>query len=352
LALCIATCGLANAQPAPQREPIKIWFGPRQDYFDSTTHSVTWTHFDFLGLLRPQAPWQGAARQIDAMMFNVTHASEGFNQVGVPSLPDIRAMLALHQFKAGGGGSVVYTDGLCKGAGVEGMSSDKDFAREVFFTTRTWHDAGLPLSYFTMDSPFFFGYIVMKDKCHFSIEDVARRAATTVKMIRTLYPNIVIIDAEGPGAELPAQWLPEYSRFLAAFRSAYGAPIDYLDMDLHWADSWHTGYRWVTAAKQIVDYVHKQGVRVGLLVNAEDGEWDPDVPPPDPKASPQTAMTAAYWMAAVHKHIDLIKQNAIPLDAVDIGSWMKFPARNLPETDPQSWTSVVNYAHDVLTPSK
>jgi hypothetical protein len=329
-----------------------IWFAPMQDHFDPTARAVSWSYYDFPAMLPPIAPWQKAASRIDAIMFNVTHAVEGSAHDGSPSLPDIQAMLSRHNFKPAGGGAVVYTDGLCQGAGVEGMTSDKDFAREVVGTTQRWRDAGLPLTYFSMDGPFYFGYIYMHDKCRFTIEDVARRAAATMRMIKALYPDIIVIDAEGPGAQLPADWLPNYHRFLAAFRSAYGAPIDYLDMDLHWIDTWGTGYRWVTAAKQIAQDIHAQGLKVSLIIDAEDANWDPDVPPPVTSQPAKTAMTQEYWMAAVRKHIDLVKQNGIPLDAVDIESWMKFPRRNLPETDPNAWTSIVNYAHDVLAPSR
>jgi len=85
-----------------------------------------------------------------------------------------------------------------------------------------------------------------------------------------------------------------------------------------------------------------------LLVNAGDLEWDNDVPIPPGSSDPRKDMTNSYWMAAVRKHIDLIKQHAIPLDAIDFASWMKFPQRNLPESDPEAWTSLINYAHDVL----
>ncbi|WP_428492540.1 hypothetical protein [Rhodopila sp.] len=352
LAVSLALSGRLQAQPAQRQGPLQVWFSPRQDYYNSATRTLSWTHYDFLAMFEPNAHWQRALAQIDAIMFDTSHAAEGFSRNGVPSLPKIRAMLARHELKVGGGGSVLYTDGLCSGTAVEGMTGDKGYAREAVLTTRTWHDAGMPMTYFVMDSPFYFGYDYKHDKCHFSIEDVARRTATTMRMIRAYYPKIIIVDAEGPGEQLPAQWLPDYHRFLSAFRAEYGAPIDYLDMDLHWTDTWHTGYRWVTAAKEITDDIHRQGLRVSLIVNAEDLNWDPDVPPPRANASPKIAMTADYWIAAVRKHIDLIKRNAIQLDAVDLASWMKFPRQNLPETDPLAWTAVVNYAHEVLAPSK
>jgi hypothetical protein len=347
-ALCLATFTAAPVHAAPPQ----IWFGPMQDHYDPAAKTISWSYYDFPALLGPEAQWEHAARNAHAMMFNSTHVTEGFTHSGNPSLPAIKAMLTRTGLKAGGGGAVMYTDGLCEGAGTEGMSSDKDFAREAYFTTRDWHDAGMPMDYFVMDGPYGFGAIATQDKCHFTPEDVGRRAATTMKKIRDLYPNIIVIDADGPGAALPAAWLPGYHRFLIAFAKEYGAPIDYLNMDLAWADKWHTGYHWPVAAAEIANDMHAHGMKVSLIIHAEDQDWDPDVTPPSPLANPRTDMTAAYWMAAVRKHIDLVKQHAIPLDAIDIESWMKFPRRNLPESDPLAWTSIVDYAHDVLNPGK
>jgi hypothetical protein len=330
----------------------QIWFSALQDRYDPASQSVTWNYYDFPAMLSPDAPWQEAAHRLDMMGFNTNHAAEGFSRNGMPSLSAIKAMITRLGVKVSGGGSVVYTDGLCKGAGVEGMTSDNDYAHEVVSTTERWHAAGLPLNYVGMDGPYYFGFIYMQDKCHFTIEEVARRAANTMKKIRDLYPNIMVVDAEGPGKDLPAGWLPGYHRFLAAFRKEYGAPIDCLDMDLHWTDTWNTGYRWTIAATQIANDIHKQGLKVSLIIDADDTKWDPDVAPPDSKTDPRIAMTEDYWMKAVRKHIDLVKQNAIPLDAIDLASWMKFPRKNLPETDPQAWTSVINYAYGVLATSK
>jgi hypothetical protein len=247
MAACFIICfGIplqSRGQSAPQRSSPELWFGPMQDRYDPALKAVLWTYYDFLAMLAPGAPWQKAAHQIDTIVLSVVHAAEGFSQRGIPSLSDIQAMLSRSNFKVSGGGSVVYTDGLCLDAGIEGVSTEKGFAHEVVSTTQRWHDAGLPMTHFVMDGPFYFGYIYTHDKCHFTIEDMAQRTATTMKMIQALYPNLVIIDAEGPGAELPAQWLPDYHRFLTAFQSAYGKPIDWLDMDLHWTDTWKSGGR-------------------------------------------------------------------------------------------------------------
>src|SRR5882762_8820824 len=259
VALVLAFTGTLTAPGMSYGESIArssrpaIWFGPMQDHFDKVERTLSWNYFDFDELMKPDAPWQTAAHEVDVIDLHTMHAAEWYKKSGIPSLPAIGEMVRRLGLKTAGGGGVIYTDGLCKGAGIEGMTSDKDFAKEIYYATKIWHDAGMPLDYFIMDGPFYFGYEYSKSRCNFSIEEVARRAATTMKMIHELYPKIILVDAEGPGKDLPAKWLPEFRQFLVAFRTNYGASIDYLAMDLHWSDTWHTGYRWVEAAKEIAE---------------------------------------------------------------------------------------------------
>jgi hypothetical protein len=336
---------IARAQPV-------IWFAPLQDTYDAARHTVVWDHFDFLKMLDPASPWQTAAQRLDMIGFSTAHAVETYNRTKIPSLPAIQAMINRIKFKVAGGGSVIATGGRCKGAGTEGITDDPEYAREAALTTKGWHDAGLPMDAFVMDSPYYFAGIHMASQCHFTPEEVGQRAAATMKQIQALYPNIQVMDAEGPGEVPVAQFLPSFHRFLNGFKAAYGAPITAVHLDMHWADDWHNGYDWVTAVRQITDDLHKQGIKVALIIDAYDMQWDPNLPPPDPKADPRTTMTAQYWMAAVRKHIDMIKSNNLPLDAVAFASWMRFPTHNLPDSDQTAWTNAINYAHDVLRPGK
>lgn len=326
----------------------EIWFGPMQDHFDPAARVVSYDFHDFLKMIASDEGWIGAARASDALMFNSTHAVEGFDHSGVPSLARIANVLKNHRLRAAGAGPVIYTDGVCGKSGTEGISMDHDFAREIYFTSRVWKEAGLPMDFFVMDGPFGFGINGDQINCHYTIDEVARRAATSMKKIRELYPNILVIDAEGCGRELPAQWLPQYKVFVKAFQKYYGAPIAFLDMDLHWIDAWHTGYRWPNAANEIAKEVHKWGLKVSLIVNAEDGAWDVDLPLPEGANPTKPAVTEEYWMAAVRKHIEIVKRDHIPLDAIDLESWMRFPVENLPESDPSAFASLVMYADEIL----
>ena len=153
---------------------------------------------------------------------------------------------------------------------MEGVTNDTGYAHEAVLTFRAWKNAGGRLDYLILDSPFYFGFYSAQNQCHFTIEDVARRAAATVHLILRDFPNAKIVDAEGPGPLLPADWLPSYGRFLTSFQRYEGRPVDYLAMDMHWFDAWHTGYNWVEASRQIINFAHSKNMKVGLGINADD----------------------------------------------------------------------------------
>jgi hypothetical protein len=72
-------------------------------------------------------------------------------------------------------------------------------------------------------------------------------------------------------------------------------------------------------------------VDVGLYINADDKNID-----------------VQGWMAACRLHLKIASQARLPLDFVYINSWMKFPDHNLPETDPTSFTSLVDTASAIF----
>ena len=182
-----------------------------------------------------------------------------------------------------------------------------------------------------MDGPFFFGYYVSAKSCHYSIADVAHRAAETFKQIQKFYPNVKIMDAEGPGPTPVATWLPEFKQWLSAFASESGHQIDAVGMDLHWNDAWHTGYDVVDAIRQTTIFLHQHGVKAGLYVNAPDAGVD-----------------NVQWMNGNREHLRIAAGSGVDLDFLYIASWMKFPLYNLPETDTSAYTSLVNDAFSIF----
>ncbi len=307
---------------------MSLWFAPLQDFVDKTRppgQQISFDKYDFARLLRPDAPWQLAARRIS--VFTVAgHTMEHFT-----NLASVVDFIRKRQLKVVTSGSFVFTNGQCLPNGMEGIDIGHGFARETVGMLRQWRDAGGRLDYIVMDGPLYFGYTASAKACHFSMAEVARRVSATVSEVRKLYPDVRIVDAEGPGAAPVAEWLPLLARWLDNFKHAVGRPIDALSMDLHWRDAWHTGYNWIDAARRITGFLQARGVQSGLYIDAEDDDVD-----------------AAGWMRACEAHISAAANSNIPLDFIYIASWMKYPDRNLPENDPASLTYLINDAYDAF----
>lgn len=317
---------VAQADPLPQ-----IWFSPRQDNIEMTQppgHRVSFAKYDFASMLGATAPWQTAASRVSVLTIGL-HTMEVFDD-----LPAVVAMTNRYSFGIATAGAMISTDGGCAVNGSEGIDSkSKNFAGEIVFGLKKWKLAGGRLDYIIMDSPFYFGYYAVAKDCHYSIREVARRAAATLREIRKLYPTVKVMDAEGPGATPIDAWLPVFKQWLDDFGSESGRPIDAVGMDFHWRDAWHTGYDWVSAVRTTASLLRKQGIAAGLYINAEDQNT-----------------TNANWMATNREHLKTALEGNLGLDFVYIASWTKFPDRNLPETDPTSYTSLVNDAFSYLHP--
>ncbi len=307
---------------------MSIWFSPRQDNIDMSKPPglrAAFTKYDFPAMLPLDAPWQTAASRIAVLTIGV-HTMQHYDD-----LPAVISMINRYTLQVATAGAMVFTDGLCANKGIEGMDRSKDFAREVVDALRKWRDAGGRLDYIIMDGPFYFGYYFTAKDCHYSIAEVARRSAATFREIQKIYPAIKVMDAEGPGATPVDAWLPDLQTWLNAFKSATGHPVDAFGMDFQWKDNWHTGYDWVSALRVTTNFLHKQGIAAGLGINA----YDRDV-------------TNTQWMDDNRGHLKTAIDANAGLDFVIINSWMKYPERNLPESDPEAYTSLVNTAYSII----
>ena len=311
-----------------KRGGTEIWFSPRQENVDLTLPAglrVLFTKFDFANMLRDDAPWQTAASHISTLTIAV-HTIEQFND-----LASVVAMTRRHGFQVATAGNMVYTDGACEVRGMEGLDRGSGFAHEIVAAVRKWKANGGRLDYIIMDSPLVFGYYASANDCHYSIAEVARRTANTLAEIRKYYPAIKIMDAEGPGRATIAEWLPVLKEWLDDFKTASGVSINAVGLDLHWSDAWHTGYDWIDATRRATSLLHANGVSAGLYINAKDND----------------VASTREWMNANRSHVEAAAGARMGLDFVYIASWMKvrFPDRNLPENDPDAYSSLVDSAY-------
>jgi hypothetical protein len=319
LSLTVISFG-SPAQDLSARIP--IWFKPLTWNLKQPGPGIEYTKYDFPALLQPNAPWQGGASRIAVFMMpgNVVWS--------YPDLPGLISFIKAHQFKVAFADGMLFTGGTC-GKGVEGMSRDADSNRETVVIAQKWKAAGGPFDYVVMDGPLYFGHHYAKD-CGYSLAEVAHRAGVTLAAMRNYFPDIHVVDAEGPGEIPNDQWLSEMRSWFDEFRQATGRPIEAVTLDLHWHDR-RPGQSWQDTARRATASFHEVGVKSGLVVNAE--------------SSPTT--TDAEWMDDNRLHIHDAASAKLSLDFVLINSWHNHPSRNLPESDPVAYSSLIGYTDQV-----
>jgi hypothetical protein len=338
--LCVVLlCGwfgsvAARAQPVPPRP--EIWFSPLQDSLNPSGHGLVFNVHDFPAMVASTNEWQQALSHTSVLRLNAMGLAEAY-----PDLPPVIAMVNRIGRPIVAGGSFVHTNGACQ-VRIEGVSNDTGYEHEIVHALHRWKLAGGRLDYVIMDSPLLFGHWVTEKQCHFSIEDTARSAADTMLMIKKDYPDIKVVDAEGPAWVPLSTWLPALEEFWKAFQADSGTRVSYLSMDLSWRDAFHTGYNLIDTARQTALYVRTRGVKAGVFINADD-RWVEHLG----QVVPGETLTDHMWMQENREHLRAIHDAKLPLDFIMIASWMKFPRRNLPENDPDAYASLVNFAWEL-----
>jgi len=316
--IVLSSVGVAESSAAP----LQIWFNPMTWDLDDPGHKIEYTEHDFPAMLQPNAPWQTALSRIAVLKLPGNIAW---------SYPDLSALVSFintHHLKVAFEDGMLFTGGTC-GKGIEGMSQDPSDNHESVGIAQKWKAAGGSLDYVVMDAPFFYGHYYAQD-CRYPIPEVARRVGATLAGMRASFPNIHVIDAEGPGKVPNDQWLPDMATWFNVFRQTTDQPIEGVSLDLHWSDL-RPGQTLPDTARRATAYFHQLGVRSGLIINADS---TPD-------------MSDAQWMEENRRHIRDAAAAKLGLDFVVINSWQGHPQRNLPETDPTAYTSLINYAAQV-----
>jgi hypothetical protein len=321
LVFCVV---LASSFVAGSAAPVQIWFVPltwnlKDSNLKESGPKIEYTKHDFPALLQPGSAWQNAASHVTVveMPGNVVWS--------YPDLPGLIAFLQAHHFKVAFSDGMLFTGGTC-GKGIEGMSQDPDANRESIVIAQKWKAAGGSLDYVVMDGPLYYGTRYAKD-CHYSMPEVARRVGATLAGIRNSFPDVRVVDAEGPAEYPDSVWLADMADWFKEFQRVTGRPIEAVELDLHWSDM-RPGQTFQTTAQRSSDYFHKLGVRTGLIINAD--------------AGPNT--TDAEWMDANREHISAAAKGGLGLDFIALNQWQNHPTLNLPETDPNAYTSLIDFA--------
>jgi hypothetical protein len=183
-------------------------------------------------------------------------------------------------------------------------------------------ELGGTLQYVAFDEPFFHGSLYSgRSACHWTADQVAQNAAASVAKIKSVFPHVVVGDIEVlPVTFADPDWLDRYQAWMDAWERATGAPLAFFHCDVDTASDWRPS---LEAVRRIAQQRH---IAFGLIYT---GTFLPT--------------TDADWVSEVESYFTGYEKLGGPVpDQVIFQSWQPFPKHNLPETDPTTFTHVIN----------
>lgn len=294
-------------QPDLSARPL-IFFGPLPPPDGS---------LDFMSLFEEKAPWFTAADRVQ--VFNlyggwVAHfpwePAEATDEELLAIITDMNRRGIAFGFEAG----PLVATGEC-GQGIEGFFGPEEGLAIVNRLKRL----GATVSYVSLDEPFAFGHIYDgPNACQWPPEKIARQVQTYIAAIKSVYPDAIVGDNEplwkGVNVEELVEWLDAYKAVTGS-----NLPFIHLDLDYSRAD-WHL------AAKQLEDAARARGIEFGIFYLGDSG-----------------ASTDAEWMNKAFERVQMYELVAGGRpDHIKFQSWHDRPDRVLPETDPDTFTALIN----------
>ena len=307
----------ATASPAPASGPIspppidlstrpQTWFAPLPAYVPHMGYDGS---VDFDSLFSPGAPWTTA--QAHVQVFEIP-ASWVMNYATDDALRQLVAGVRERGIALALGIGAFSFDPGC-GAGIEGF----DFGLEPLQKIAA---AGGHVDVVVFDESWAFSSDLYDapNACHWSTQEAAQHVVPFIRQLRGYAPDVVIGDTEPLWTNVTPDRMLEWTD---AYAAATGEPLAFLQVDVDWdhrAD-------WRTAVRSIEDGARARGIEFGPIYNG--GEAGSD----------------AEW-------VDLTLQRAFTYeevaggrpDQVILQSWMDHPDHVLPETDPSTFTGLIN----------
>ena len=285
---------------------------------------------DYMDMFKPDAPWKVAAVHVQVFMLPgafVTHTSpEQLNTV-VTDLKNRGMAIAL----AVGVMNVPHNPASgCGGLGnVEGYGT-VPMATKI---SRMIKNAGGEIKYLVMDEPLFYGHYYTRAQgkgngCHSSIDEIIQLIKPTLSVYTQEFPNIFIGEVEPTFfIDGHANWRRDLSAWAAAYRAAMRKPLAFMHLDIEWplANGVQDALQVYNAAQELVRQ-HLVG-KIGVIYNG----------------SRQNSSDVS-WVKAARDHVLLLEgKYRLRPDHVIFQSWTTNPTHAMPETAPDTLTSLVDF---------
>jgi hypothetical protein len=294
-----------------------IWFAP---HAETRLPDFMKGSADYFDLFAPNAGWSTAARRVQVFQTcdNLCLARE-------PTDEEINAVLdglarrgmafamelpPLPHPLAGGRNTE------CGSPGIEGFGGEFSIQ-----TLERIKSLGGRVDFIAFGEPF--AHATLYDgpnACLWSNELVAAEIVEFVRAVREVHPDVIFGDTE-PAWNGPFVGAAEIGAWLDAYAAAAGEPLGFFHLDVDW-----TRAGWQAVAREIEDAVRARGVPFGIIYNGGDG-----------------ASSDAEWLQlSAERAYEFEQEHGGQPDHVVLQSWHYYPTRVLPDTDPATFTGLIN----------
>jgi hypothetical protein len=317
---------------APFASSAAIWFQPQPP--ELTGHVGT---ADYLDLFRPGAQWQRVLAHIKVVGFYAGWLYSASDKV----LRPIVSFLKAHHIGIEIESPALQALPTC-GSGIEGYVPYRRHGLDLRRLTLTYlhklRALGARVLYLKVDEPYYFGSAISAaalqqvsqpagDKaplvsCHFPVTEVARDVGQFARLVKTIYPAAEIGDVEPVSPyTYTASAVSVLEAWQDVYRSVTGAPFPFFfaDVDLSYP-------QWPTLVQPLATGLHQRGIRFGIIYIGD----------------PQDISDAEWTSQVVADFEEYQQQDGGRPDYVLFQSWQSRPRRSLPETDPTSFTGLID----------
>jgi len=284
----------------------EVWFCP----LDPLVRTGYGGSPQYMSLFATNAPWAQAKARVKVFKIYpkwIDEATDADLKTQIAALQNAGIALALEY-------GVLSSSAQC-GSGVEGFGGEG-----LVNAARRIKQNGGTLRYLAMDEPIYFATMYTgANACHWTVDQMAASAAPNLKALMAQFPALAVGDIE-PVSAASGNWLAQYQAGIESFRKAMGSPIAFFHADVLW-----DAPTYLTDLAALRKMLASEGVRSGIIYNG--GVSD---------------NSDAQWVQSAARHMVASELSQGSPDMVIFQSWNGYPQKLLPETDSDSFTSLIN----------
>jgi hypothetical protein len=328
-----------SATPAPTETPTRvipitgqIWFAPFMYGQPAAPWQEGYGAVDYLDLFSDDAPWETASSRVHvfkAYMYAFDRLNDSQLRRIVTNLNRRGIAIALETQPLSRSGDCGFS---------EAFAYAGDAVSETLKRLRRFRRLGGEVRFLAMDEPLTFGKLPSPEGCGLSVEQVAWEVFNYVRGVKDEFPDIIIGDIEYSGAGVE-----DVKDFIEAYYQVSGEYLPFLHWDVDWQERiswWNVDWKqnrflwpqWPEPAKDLEIYCRERGIRFGMIYN---GNLD--------------AFSDMEWLKQAEEHMAMYESLGGKPDHIIFQSWHMYPKHLLPESNPNSFTHLINRYFDIRT---